>query len=442
MVGSVDPKTLAWARKISKAPSAGSPSPSPPGGGAPGQPDPLSNPALQAQITALASTLLRETASRKIYEAANTYEKAIVTVRGQVTADEAAEDAKLELELTIVLSVALLAAGPAIGALGGAAAKGCDIIAPKLTMQALDIATRVGVDTAKSADIGIKALDWLKTNFDQKKATDAINNALSWMKGKAVKVKMGTDERENVHRYLDSLKDQTEATRVELQKWAESSSSSFEELSAYVAAFENVTEGFYVVQVTQQLTDFKRELLTAITQQQKGHGDIMPRGDKFDPRIETTQKIYKLNAYGGPRYARIDVLKQTNFGGSGETTIYSFGCWITPNMEPMAKEKCVGELDPSQLSGHLPAPDREPVGERVVRIDCWGKPRLAIVHIGDDSGFFHAPTNFEQITFTRWVSDEDAPAQEARGGMQNGGVNNVSPTDVKGLKQPPDVPAS
>jgi hypothetical protein len=116
-----------------------------------------------------------------------------------------------------------------------------------------------------------------------------------------------------------------------------------------------------------------------------------------------------------------------------------FQQWITPDMEKMAEQMNPPEINPKDIEGHLPAPEKEENPQRVVRMEAWNKLRLAIVSVEDEGIIFK---DRGVMTFKNWVdldNKDEVSKWEARGAAQAGGLNLVSPKDVKGLKEPPDV---
>lgn len=147
-----------------------------------------------------------------------------------------------------------------------------------------------------------------------------------------------------------------------------------------------------------------------------------------DPPGGYTQRYVYINAYGMKRLAKVQSIKETN----------SFLSWITPDMEQVALAMMGGrepkELSASQIDGHIPDPLKEIPNdfERVVRINAWGKPRLAIV--GGDASWFKSYQT--EMKFSRWVRSDEEDAQLARASGQIGGLNDVDPSQVKDLKAP------
>jgi hypothetical protein len=141
-----------------------------------------------------------------------------------------------------------------------------------------------------------------------------------------------------------------------------------------------------------------------------------------------SQRYVYINAYGMKRLAKVQSIKETN----------SFVSWITPDMEQVALAMMGGrepkELSASQIEGHIPDPVKEIPNdfERVVRINAWGKPRLAIV--GGDASWFKSYQT--EMKFSRWVRSDEEDAQLARASGQIGGLNDVDPSQVKDLKAP------
>ncbi len=389
-------------------------------------------PAVMVEVEKIAIGLLRPIVIGMANKAFSAYLSSIDQVSGALDKAEKDENDANAAVATVVISVALLAAGPALGAAAAAAAtkvNGLDAtLRGQIETQGPRLAKLAGMtdDNAISAitaaaysDFSNSALSRLITEFNADKAKAAIDKGTAALSGQAVKLTQHPDKWANGHAFLDALKTTADGSISKLIPII-GTTNDFSGLVGLFKSFEAGTPDFYKTTIRQQADHFMAQLAPpmAAAQSHKGH-----------------EMLVKMNAYGRMRYARVLIDAEPGLLGSGVT--YVFRAWVTPDMEPMAAQTNPTEINPKDIEGHLPAPEEEANKARVVRMDAWGKLRLAIVSVADDG---IVKVDYGKMTFVRWVADSETAQAEAQGASQNGGINTVDPGKVAGLKAPPEPP--
>jgi hypothetical protein len=179
----------------------------------------------------------------------------------------------------------------------------------------------------------------------------------------------------------------------------------FDKILGIYNVVENATPELYTTQVSEQANHFLEQIADVIT----GNG-------KF--------AIVTIDAYGKKRLAKV----KYDAGSGFRAPTYLFYTWITPDVEPLYRKfnPDPREIPASNISNHIPDPVDEPQGERVVRMNAWGKFRLAVV-LGQGG---------KDVVFVKWVSKRDEPSILAKGEQQVGGINEISPGRIKDLRAP------
>jgi|JI10StandDraft_1071094.scaffolds.fasta_scaffold10332_11 hypothetical protein len=176
--------------------------------------------------------------------------------------------------------------------------------------------------------------------------------------------------------------------------------------------------------------------------------EIETKAEHFLQQIAPTlnpsrgESVVRVDAYGRLRLARVKL--NGSPGLLGASTSYEFRSWITPDMEALALGSTPNPttIAASALSGHIPDPVAEGEAQgatRIVRLDAWGRPRLAVVG-AETSGWSGAASG--KYHFVQWIgaSEPEQLAARVRGASQIGGITDLDPARVKALPPPPPDP--
>jgi hypothetical protein len=447
-----DAKRL-WLQKL--ADQAGGPAPiaatAAPGGapgGAPGAPPPTRPPAQTPDFKApvanpfdapeaiiefdrLTLTTIQNMAVQQAQNARNDFEAALNKVKAAKKAQADAEQARRDLMWTIAITVALMPAGPIVEAAGTAVA------GPALQKKMMEtLANNAGAIEARFAAKGAAAVNKtfdfvagdavtkLAAKFDAAKAKGALDAGVGALRGKAIQFAASSDKGTCVANYLDAmLKSANDAmhnlTDVIL------TTKSYSEALAFYTFFSKPLQAIYEAVLGQQADDMLSEVAGALAETAGGTASKVAGV----LGVGKTQEIVKINAYGRllfchiETYAKADAISDT----------YDFVKWVTPDMEPMAEKLAKRTIQTSDISNHIPDPQREP-GERVVLVDGWGKERVVLIGI-EDQGIYWK--DYGVRTFKRWAeSAEDDKALRSRAAMQIGGLDKVEVGSIQGIKPP------
>ena len=117
--------------------------------------------------------------------------------------------------------------------------------------------------------------------------------------------------------------------------------------------------------------------------------------------LEKDQRVVRIDAYGGARLAVVVPGKQVQFKQ-----------WVStearPTVEAMGngQPRGIDTVDARNIAGHLPAP----VEDMIVKINAYGRWRLAIVSTG------------ERWTFKQWIAVDGEKSAESQAAAQVGGL--------------------
>lgn len=387
-------------------------------------PSPFEHPAVQVEVEKLAVEALRPLVGDQVGKAYQDYMAAINKVRGTLGETEKAEKAKSEELWTLALTVALIpvggsvltglasqvaahAAGPVVQA---KLLRSVESNAPRLLMAAGINDARLSTAMANSVyeTVASDTMTRLATKFSAEKAASTVTDAVEKLKGITAKLAVGGNKYALGRSYLKALESAASGAQNNMLL-AIHGASTYDQLVGLYETFRSVTIDVYEAQIQQQTDNFMEELAPVLhsKQSEKTGGG-------------TGDEIVWINAYGKPRLAHVQ-------RSTPEAANFLFHGWVTPDMEAMALAaiKNPQTLPAEMVLGHLPRPDRQDAKERIVRMDAWGRMRMAAVEIDDG-----------EMKFTRWITEDETPAAEAKGALQINGIDQVDPAHVKKLKKP------
>ncbi len=388
----------------------------------PGAPPPTPfdlTPAMQADISRLATSALQSLTAARASVAYNNYAIGIARAREGILAKKKEEEERQKQQLELLLSAApyllpLKAVGGAIGA---------GISAPSLRGQLLQkvesglptVLKAAGTDPKIAAGftaevyskIASESLDKIAEKFNAETATKGVEMAAEKLKAVATKVTLNGSKYDITASYLDALLSSANSSIQALQNNV-FTMDDFNALLGIYNVVNSATPELYINQMSIQADHFLSQIAEVL--ERKGGTSI----------------VY-INAYGKRRLAQVMYYQQTG--------AYGFHAWITPDMEGvyLQIDPNPRELSTDMITGHLPDPVTEPEGQRVVYINAWGKVRLAIV-VGAGRSFWTGKP--QGYTFVKWVPPDEKDGVIAQGDMQIGGINEVPAGDVKEMQPP------
>lgn len=397
---------------------------------------PFEHPAVTVEIDKLAIEALRPLVADHANKAYGDFIEAIRKVYKELEDEKKASKEQREFVINVALTVALLPVG---GVLTATAAKvGGAIAGPALQAKlSSEISSRApfllkmaGVQDGElvkfmTNDLYKKAssdhLVDLAKRFSQEKATSAVEGAAGKLKKIATDLAVSTDRFDCGFAYLDALEKAASSGQNNVID-AIHTQSTYSQLAGFYHAYQSVTIEFYRVQIGQQVDNFMSQIGPVIADMA-----AVKQG-----RAGTGNSLVRLDAYGQPRIAFVRYLPSS--------ATYAFKSWVTPDMEAMALaiDPNPRTISTSAIVGQIPDPMRSAAKERIVKMNAWGRIRIAAVGISDEGGWVSSREH-GVMTFNRWITDDEKLAMEAKGEQQIGGINEVSPSSVRGIKPPPDA---
>ena len=402
----------------------------------PPQPDPesLKNPfeapVVKVEIEKLVVQQLRELTGTLVTQRYAGYLNAVDTAMRELEKEKKEQEEKDKFWINAVLSIGLLAAGPAMAGLAN------QITGPKLLTRVKDgvssnssrLMKLANVSEAQAAkllenagDIYQKvAADRLKElaeRFDVDKAKGAVEKAADKLKDKTVELAVINDKWACGAAYLEALKDSADSSSIDLLHSLQGMSS-YDELLGVYNAFNEMSLSKFREQVKVQAHNFMAQVAPLLAEKaanKTGHG---AKG----------YTLVRVDAWGQPRLA-LAIYSPTSAN-------YLFQSWITPDMEKTALATYGTPMDVRGAAfDRLPNPVQQKGTERIVKTDAWGKMRLVVVQVKDNAIF----TTELYYDFVRWVPEKERGDMEARAqGTQIGGLMTLAPSDIKNLKAPVD----
>ena len=391
--------------------------------------NPFDIPELQLAVERLAVDELRNLAADHANKASSFWQSALDQSRSEFKEAKDKEEKDREAKINLVISIAMLAGGPLLTAASGAAARvlnGQELstrLNVSVNSNIAQLAQSAGLTDAQSREVWIReareklAMNWISAKletFDESKAQAGIAAAAAAVKDKTVQIAAETDEKKLGVAYCDELQRAQNESMNSLLNTIRAQDSA-EALIRIYDAFATATVGIYKAALSAQIANFNAQIARVVTS----------RAEMAQGRPGKGSMIVQINAYGRMRFAHVIYMPSS--------ATFSFESWVTPDMESMAAQLSVKEIDPRAIVGHLPAPELQPNPARVVQMDAWGAMRLAIVSVSDEGYFVK---DYGVMQFVSWVPDRDRAQAEAKGRAQVGGINTVSPGAVKGLREP------
>jgi hypothetical protein len=375
------------------------------------------------EVEKLAVDRLRELVGTLVNQRYASYLNAVDSANGELQKEKKEEEEKDKFMVNAVLTIGLLAAGPALAAI--ATKVNGDALLARVKDGVASNGPRwvklAGIDDADAAQyltneayqkLSNDTLEKLAGKFSEEKARKAVEAASDKLKDKAVELSVSTDKWACGAAYLEALKDSADSSSTELLNGIQGMST-YDELLGVYNAFEAMSLSKFREQVKVQANDFMEQvapLLAEKAAQKQGDGKGIT--------------LVRVNAYGQPRLALARYLPSS--------ANYSFHAWITPDMEATVQGAPV-EVSGSAFAGSLPDPILEKGKERMVKMDYMGKIRLAVIKV-KDAGFFTTELYYD---FVRWVPESQRIEMEAQAeGTQIGGLSTVAPSDVKNIVDP------
>ena len=360
---------------------------------------PFDAPTSTIQIEKQALETIRHLAQQHAQVAYSDYLHAIEKVQDQRKAKFDKEKENREAMTSLVVAIAFIPAGPLEGAI------------------AAGVSNRV-IDELKKAKLSDSALTAVEKAFNAETAKGLLEKGADALKEKTVKFCVDSDEMATVGSYLWSL---SEAASKAAHNFIDSVSQ-VTDISAAIAYFSLYRDSLldvYLATIDQQVTDMLAQIAPVAAQ----HGNPNRTTGKY-VSTASYQEIVLL-AWGGQK--RLAEVERKEFTGLAGETRYTFNRWVTPDMQAQAAKMSKGEVSLDVFKGQqIPEPTRE-TGERVVMINANGRARLAIVTV-EGGGILPWSLSQGALTFKQWVEDDEKRAVEARGQMQNGGIDTV-PSD-------------
>lgn len=407
--------------------------PAAPGGlGAPGEgePNPFDAPAARVEIERITLPRLQQLAVQQAQNGRADFLTAITTVRRNKKAQIAAEDAKREQMMTLVIAIALMPAGPIIDAaataLAGKALQGQ--LAEVIMNNAATLQKKFGAKaTNKAFDIVAgEAVSGLEARFDPGMAKKALEMGVDKLKGVTIKFAASSDEGQAVESFLDAIEKSADDAMHNLTDVI-MTTKRFSEAVAYYNLFSKPLQASYQAVLTQQVENMLSEVNEAMAQ---GGKPTVIAASEYGTTTGLDEIV--VVAFKGRRMlAHVVELRVMGAFLSGKPS-YAFRKWITPDMQQAAAAMSRKALTIGDFQGqHVPDPTLEQ-GERVVQVEVGGKPRLALIRVEDKHGFFS--TDYGVRTFVEWAKDEETVrAFHSRGALQNGGIDRVELRLIRGV---------
>jgi hypothetical protein len=417
--------------------TAGAVAGAPPGGEKKGetalghQTNPFDAPEVRMDIEKIALPKLQQLTVQQTQNARADFLSAIDNVRKEKKAQAAEEEEKKEFLMTVVLTVALLPAGPIVEA-AAAGINGQSLInhlGDIIADAAPTLEKKFGAAGAKAADKAFKVvasdqIGKLAESFDEAKAKAALEAGVDKLKDKSVKFAANSDKKKAIDSYLDALVQSANDSMHNLTDVI-LNTDSFSAAVGYYNLFHMKLQSSYQAAVAQQVDDMLSELNDAIVD----HGEEQVLSVSEDGGGSYGMDEIATIKYGSRlMYAHVTRITVTGAFLSGKPS-YGFVKWVTPDMLESAVKMVRDHLTMDDFKNtHIPDPVLEP-GERVIQVKDGNRERLMLITVEDKHGFFS--NDFGVCTFKQWASEDDEAPFRARGVLQNGGINEMKLGDIK-----------
>ena len=400
------------------------------------QTNPFDAPEVLIEIEKLTLPKVQHLASEQAQNAARDFMTALENVRKKKAAEAAAEDAKKELMMTIIISIALLPLGPVVeAAAAGMAGPGMrQKLGEFIADSAPAIEKKFGAAGTKAADkafnfVASEKVAQLAEKFDAAKAKSVLEKGQDKLKDVAIKFMASSDKGKAVDSYLSAVQKSANSSMHNLTDLIGTTTSLSEAVAFYNLFSNRNLQGVYEATLTQQVDDMLSQLNDALAQH--GTDQVLPTMSESSTAM-ALDEIVSIAFRGRKPLAH--VTKLTNITTFKTFTSYVFRKWVTPDMQATAQRMVKENLTMEDFKhSHIPDPVFEP-GERIVWVKDGNKDRLMLISIEDVSHVFVAD-EYGVCTFKQWAeSEEDVLAFTSRGAMQNGGANHLARGLIKGIK--------
>lgn len=395
--------------------------------------NPFDAPAAQVEIEKLSLPIVRQLAVAQAQNARGDFSTALEKVRAARKAKTEEDQKHREQMCILVITVALLPAGPLIAAAANmvAAEKVRNGILEAIVNNAGTLETKFGAGGAAVANkmsgaLASKAVDKLVEKFSPEKAKKALEAGVDKLKDKAVKFAANSDEGKCVNSFLDALMKSANDAMHNLTDLI-GTMPSYSEAVAYYNMFSQPLQASYEAAINQQVEHMLRQMKDVLAH--NGEPQTISTNE-FGGVATAADEVVRIDMKGRKMLAHVVRLDNTYMN----KPMYSFRAWITPDMQASAVKLVKEEVSVEQLQGgvHVPEPEREP-GERVVLVSSGGKDRLMLIDVEDKNGFFSSDYGVQ--TFKQWAeSEEDERVFRTLGASQIGKINKV---DVKTIRNVP-----
>ena len=397
------------------------------------QSNPFDAPEVQLAIETIALPKLQQFTVEQTQNARTDFLTAVEVVRKKKQAQAAEEKEQKEFLMTVVMTVALLPAGPIVEA-AAAGLSGQSLLnhlGGIIADAAPALEKKFGPAGAKAADrafniVASEQIGKLAETFDAGKAKSALDAGVEKLKDKSVKFAANSDKNKAIDSYLDALVESANNSMHNLTDVI-LNTKSFSAAVGYYNLFHMKLQKSYEAAIAQQVDDMLSELNDAIVE----HGQELFLGGSEFTQTYGLDEIAAIKYGSREMYAHVSKITMTGLGAPDKPQ-WGFVKWVTPDMLETAVKMARDHLTMADFKGsHVPDPVLEP-GERVVLVKSGNKNRLMLITVEDKYGFFSK--DYGVCTFKQWATEDDESPFRARGALQNGGINEMKLGDIRGVK--------
>ncbi|RIK46968.1 MAG: hypothetical protein DCC58_01360 [Chloroflexi bacterium] len=383
-------------------------------GPAPANPFPAPPDGKTIDVTQLVTSSMQSLTSDMVNHAYTSYVNAVTTVKGRIQAEKKEEEERQKATRELVLGAVLLPLGmvaPAVGtAAMGAVPTVRNTLMKRLEANMPALLKANGIDATHAMWATAQAghdLDGLIEKVTAEKIAKQVEGLGDKAKGAASKVSLNGGPFDQAMAFLDACAYAADQNSKALMQHV-FVTTDFGELLGIYSTFSNASLEVYTADLDGRAHNF-------MTQLSQNAGKV--------------ESIVVIDAYGRDRLAKVRY--------NTTSANYFFIAWITPDMEPIARqlEPNPARLSPRLIVNHLPAPMLE-TGERIVMMDAWGRDRYALVHVTEGVTGAGRADQATQYHFIKWYAPNEEVLARTKGAQQIGGVNRLRPDQVKNLRAP------